>query len=303
MTDVGQRSEELAVLFADVVGSTKLYELLGDERARQTVSRCIDVMTRATEHHHGMVIKTMGDEILATFTAAGDAVEAACTMQKMIKENMGDVAVSVAIRVGLHFGKVMLEDGDVFGGTVHTANRMTSQAKASQIITTRGTVDCLSGQLQSITRQIDLATVKGRSDEIALYEVMWQREESTTMLPTLDIGAVNQTGHKIMRLKYRNKEIRVGEGHQSNINIGRAEDSDLIVKGTLISRLHARIEYARGKFTLYDQSTNGTCVISHEGEELYVRRDSVQIKGDGMIGLGRIAQADTAHTIAYFCEE
>ena len=47
---------EIAIVFADVVGSTKLYELLGDLRAREMVSICIDVMRTATEQNHGSVI-------------------------------------------------------------------------------------------------------------------------------------------------------------------------------------------------------------------------------------------------------
>ena len=58
---------ELAILFADVVGSTRLYEMMGDLRARDMVAICIDVMRSATEQHQGTVIKTMGDEVMATF--------------------------------------------------------------------------------------------------------------------------------------------------------------------------------------------------------------------------------------------
>ncbi len=61
------KETELAIVFADVVGSTKLYELLGDLRAREMVGICIDVMRAATEQNRGTVIKTMGDEVMATF--------------------------------------------------------------------------------------------------------------------------------------------------------------------------------------------------------------------------------------------
>src|SRR5438552_4066304 len=58
---------EVAILFADVVGSTKLYEQLGDLRARDMVGICIEVMRAATDQNHGTVIKTMGDEVMSTF--------------------------------------------------------------------------------------------------------------------------------------------------------------------------------------------------------------------------------------------
>ena len=89
----------------------------------------------------------------------------------------------VAIRIGCHFGPVMLENRDVFGATVHTANRMTSQAKAGQIVTTAATVDKLSPEWRASCRQIDIATLKGQGSEVVLYEVLWQTEDVTSMVP------------------------------------------------------------------------------------------------------------------------
>ena len=71
------------------------------------------------------------------------------------------------------------------------------------------------------------------------------------------------------------------------------------MKGNLISRLHARIEINRNKFVLIDQSTNGTFVQTADGEESFVRRDSLQIKGKGMIGLGRLPDDESPQTIRF----
>ena len=78
------RDIELAILFADVVGSTRLFELLGDLRARDMIATCIEIMRSATEKNNGSVIKTMGDEVMSTFPSASDALNAACQMQKQI---------------------------------------------------------------------------------------------------------------------------------------------------------------------------------------------------------------------------
>src|SRR6201993_5077572 len=173
---------ELAILFADVVGSTRLYEQMGDLRARDMVAICIDVMRSATEQRQGTVIKTMGDEVMSTFPSADEALNAAAQMQQQISTH-AQLKVdnqSVAIRVGCHFGPVVLEARDVFGASVHTANRMTSQAKADQIITTAATVERLSPEWRASVRQIDVATIRG-GGEIALYEVLWQMEDVTSM--------------------------------------------------------------------------------------------------------------------------
>jgi class 3 adenylate cyclase len=75
------QDQELAILFADVVGSTRLFEVLGDLAARDKVSICIEIMRRATEQHGGSVVKTMGDEVMATFTDCDAAIDAAVEMQ------------------------------------------------------------------------------------------------------------------------------------------------------------------------------------------------------------------------------
>jgi len=294
---------ELAILFADVVGSTRLYELMGDLRARDMVAICIDVMRSATEQRQGTVIKTMGDEVMSTFPSADEALNAAAQMQQQISSH-AQLKVDgqpVSIRIGCHFGPVMLENRDVFGATVHTANRMTSQAKAGQIITTAATVERLSPEWRASCRQIDIAAIKGQGNEVALYEVLWQSEDVTSMVPAI---SMNSRPVRLLRLRLRanDRDLVIDEQH-SSITIGRAEDNDVVIKGNLISRLHARIEINRNKFVLIDQSTNGTFVQTANGEESFVRRDSLQIKGEGTIGLGRLPEQDSPQTIRFVCEE
>jgi hypothetical protein len=67
--------------------------------------------------------------------------------------------------------------------------------------------------------------------------------------------------------------------------------------------LHAKIELVRNKFQLIDQSTNGTFVTTREGEEAFVRRDSMLLKGEGMIGFGRLPETNSSLTIRFVCEE
>jgi class 3 adenylate cyclase len=293
---------EVAILFADVVGSTKLYEQLGDVRARDMVGTCVELMRAATDHHHGTVIKTMGDEIMATFASADDALDAGAQMQREITHHPGlkvnDHAV--AIRIGCNFGPVVVEARDIFGSAVHTANRMTSQAKAGQIITTATMVEHLSNEWRASVRQIDVATLKGRTAEFALFEVLWQPEESTSMVATISTGESDKPQR--LRLRYQGQEVLVDHSREI-ITIGRAEDNDLVIKGNLISRLHARIEMNRNKFMLIDQSTNGTFVAVKDGEDAFVRRDSMQIRGEGMIGLGKVPDENSSQVIRYSFED
>ena len=93
------------------------------------------------------------------------------------------------------------------------------------------------------------------------------------MLPTVGQGRKTGGRPKRLSLRYQGREVTVGEGRKS-ATLGRAEDNDVVVKGNLISRIHARIEINRNKFVLIDQSTNGTFVQAEGGEELF---------GDGVV--------------------
>jgi hypothetical protein len=242
---------------------------------------------------------------MSTFPTADDALNAAAQMQKQIvlHPSLKVDEHTVAIRIGCNFGPVVLENRDIFGSAVHTANRMTSQAKAGQIITTATMVDRLTDAWRASVRQIDMATIKGRSSEVALFEVLWQTEDITSMVPAIAITS-RARGNKALRLRlrYQGQEVLVEDG-RTNISMGRAEENDLVVKGNLISRLHARVEFSRNKFMLFDQSTNGTFVIGKDGEEAFVRRDSMQIRGEGLIGLGKAPDSNSSQVIRYICEE
>jgi len=297
--------KELAIVFADVVGSTQLYESLGDDKARETVQRCVECMKEATLEFGGEVIKTMGDEVMSTFPTADDAMNASCQMQQRVTTGnfSGDENVRVSIRIGCHFGHVVIEERDIFGAAVHTANRMTSQAKAGQIITTAGTIELLGSDWNSVVRQIGLATLRGQSEEVALYEVLWQPEDATSMLPKIDWKDAEKSKPGQLSLKFQGKTLVLSDNGTRSVTLGRADENDVTIKGNLISRVHARIELDKSRFVIVDESTNGTFVQRDDGEEVYVRRDSTKLTGSGLIGLGRVAARGTPLAVEYIWEE
>ena len=291
------RDLEVAIVFADVVGSTQLYDKFGDTKASETVALCLDVMKDATYQFNGTVIKTIGDEVMSTFETVDEAMGASVMMQSRITtETKKDDGIPVSIRIGCHYGPVVQEQNDIFGAAVHTANRMTSQAKARQIVVSGFTVEQMSPELRNQARQIDVATVRGRIDEVALFELVWQPDEATNMLPTIEWENTRKASKLL--LNFRDTTVEVSDQRKA-INMGRADDNDLVVKGNLISRIHAKIEMRRGKFMLIDQSTNGTFLQNLQGNEKFVRRDSTELGTEGTIGLGRAEPAGSALAIYY----
>jgi hypothetical protein len=255
-------------------------------------------MKDATHQFNGTVIKTIGDEVMSTFPSVDEAMSASVVMQSRISaEARQENSIPVSIRIGCHFGPVVQEQNDIFGAAVHTANRMTSQAKARQIVISGDTVKKMSPELRKQTRQIDVATVRGRLDEVALYELLWNPEEATSMLPTIEWESKGRNAARLV-LSFRTATVELSDQRKS-VTIGRADDNDLVIKGNLISRIHAKVEMRRGKFMLTDQSTNGTFLQDVQGNEVFLRRDSTELSGEGTIGLGRAEQPGASLAIHY----
>jgi class 3 adenylate cyclase len=298
------KDKELVILFADVVGSTRLFEVLGDLTARDKVATCVDIMRGATEQRGGSVVKTMGDEILATFEDCDKAMDAAVQMQVAIEAHP-DLEVDgqhIAIRIGCHFGPVVLETRDVFGAAVHTANRMTSQAKAGQIIITDSIYARLSDDWRAIARQVDVAVPRGQQGEVTIFEVLWQHGDTTSMLPMIATITEQHRPFRI-RLNYLGQELVLDDRERASATLGRGQENDLVIKGNLVSRLHARIEAGKNRFMLIDESTNGSFVQGQNGDDAFVRRDAIPLKGKGVIGLGRVPEPQSYHTVEFTCEE
>jgi hypothetical protein len=63
--------------------------------------------------------------------------------------------------------------------------------------------------------------------------------------------------------------------------------------------MHARIELQRNRFALIDQSTHGTVLILPGQEAILLRRDAIQLEGEGCIGLGQKVSEDDPLAVRY----
>jgi len=115
-------SKERAILFADVSGSTALYELLGDKPAAKAIEACLNELRGIVAKHDGQVVKTIGDEIMVVFGNGQAACNAAMEMQQRVLALPPTSGVKLAIRIGFHFGLVLEDKGD-FWGTASTRPR------------------------------------------------------------------------------------------------------------------------------------------------------------------------------------
>jgi hypothetical protein len=287
----------MAVLFADVAGSTKLYDTLGDVVAKQLVDECIATMRSIVARYGGRVIKTIGDEVMCVLPDADSGCLAATDMQTKISELAPAGNIKRAIRAGFHAGPVIEQDNDVFGDTVNLAARMAGVARAQQIITTRATVDQLSPLLRKSSRTIAALSVKGKGDDVEVCEIIWQGEEELTTMAATSSSPV-AGNMPVLQLRCGATQLVLDKPNVS-IVLGRDVGCHVAVADRMASRHHARIERRRDKFYLVDQSTNGTYVVFAGEAEIALRREEVMLRGKGRIAFGRSVAQSPEDTVEF----
>jgi class 3 adenylate cyclase len=288
--------QTLAILFADVSGSTRLYEKLGDRAALQAVEMVLDLLRKSVAAYRGRVVKTIGDEIMAVFPGADECLQAACDMQTRVSGLPPYGEIQLAIRIGFHFGAVIEESNDFYGDAVNTAARMAGIAKGTQIITTAATVDALSALLRQSTREITALAVKGKQSEIRVCEVLWQGGDDVTMLA----GTHGRSAAiPVLRLSHKGRELLVDS---EAVHIGRDATHQIVVADKMASRLHGRIERRVDKFYYIDLSTNGTYVTVEGDMETCLRRDQTMLRGSGILSFGHTAADPGTETVSYVVE-
>lgn len=280
-----QQTEKLALLFADICGSTSLYERYGDEQARRLIASCITMMVNEAIRHNGTLIKTIGDEIMCTFPDSEAAVRAACAMQNTVKNSRTENGRRMHIRIGLHFGNVICEAGDVYGDTVNIAARIAYITRADQIMTTLATVQALPHSLKGKTRQVLRAELKGKQEQLDIFRVIWEEDDlESTRIGIPAFRKPHECTYELT-LYYRDNILRVNE-HCKSVILGRDDACDLSVRTEFASRQHARIIFRYGKFVISDQSTNGTYIHFGDGHIVHLAREDMVLRGLGTISLG-----------------
>src|SRR5918999_70173 len=295
---MAEEASEAAVLFADVSGSTKLYESVGNAVAHAAVESCVNLMKQKTQAAKGRVIKTIGDEVMSAFPSADDAADAAIEMQIAVGELPPVGKTTLGIRVGFNYGPVVERDGDVFGDAVNLASRLASVATKGQIITARETVMMMSPMLKASTRAITTIQVKGKAEEIQVYELLWQQSEDMTTLASHK--SVFKPKNTTLRLKIEGTEV-VLSAERPSLAMGRDQSADLVIKERMASRAHGKIERRLDKFILIDHSANGTFVTIEGDREIVLRREEFTLRGHGWIAFGQ-SRAGATDLVEFFCE-
>ena len=281
-------------MFSDLSGSVALYESLGNERASQVVSRLTRWMGDVVVAHGGRVVKELGDGVLSVFVEASSAVTAAATLQRNHQANLARWAqpLRMAVRIGIASGEVMELDGDTYGDAVNVASRLCERALANEVwVTDAAAAD--AGAVPKVQfRRLGVFEVRGKSEPQVVYQADWREElshETLTVhagLPSV-VAPIDQ-GIGSVELVWSDDTRRFGSD-EAPLHIGRSPEADCFVHDPRVSRMHARIDWRQGSFTLTDISSFGTWVRFDGSEaEVRLRRDACMLHGSGKISLGTL---------------
>ena len=290
-----------AVFFSDVAGSSKLYKQLGDQAANAAISQCVAMMSAQVRRHGGVVIKTIGDEVMARFNSAYQA----CAAGIAIQQDADSDPDGLRIRIGAAYGMAILRDNDVFGEVVNDAAAIAAVAQAQQFLISEAFAADLEGEDDIVIHPFDKIRMKGSQQVAVIHRVDWEPQDVTVnATQVIEIGTMPfgfAPPHIDLEYQYRGstvEEVSVTT-KITPFSVGREPRiCSLAVPTTFASRDHFHILHRRGKFILKDQSTNGTYVVENDADVIYLRREEMPLRGNGIISLGQSPE-EAEHIIRF----
>ncbi len=286
-----ERTHVRCVLFADLRGSTGLYETLGNAFATQLVSRAVSVLGKVISSRGGVLVKTLGDGLMATFTEPATALQAAVDMHAALSQIGPEEWVEakpqrrlLKLQIGLAFGEMVEMAGDFFGDCVNIAARLLEHCGDDETLATSTLVETLAAHDRLRFRRLDLLQLRGRVEPVEVH--MLERQDAPDPAATTFGNVLAAPVPSALRLSWLDAAT-VFTTSEMPLVLGRGEQAQCCVDDNRVSRSHARIDWHGGAFQLVDLSSNGTHVkFAADNEVVTLRRGTCTLHGSGVLGLG-----------------
>ena len=301
---------DVTVVFADLTGSTGLFESLGNTKATRAITSVTQWIGKVSAAHGGRVVKYLGDGVLIVFADNSKAVGAVIEIQRLHQQRIGSwpQQLRMGLQIGMARGKIVEQGGDCFGDAVNLASRLSDLSGREQIFATSTVIEQLkpSGASDAV-RSICLGEldIRGRTEACVVHKVEWQPEvlaELMTVRAALGESAPDPRAFSAL------PEIALSWLHtntaftqkQLPVFLGRDSNAQFVVKDPRVSRRHANIEYRSGKFYVKDVSSYGTWVrFSDTKAVVALRRQECVLMADGEIALGAPFEDFSAPTVRF----
>jgi class 3 adenylate cyclase len=287
MTQISDRT----IVFADLRGSTGLFETLGNAEATSVVTHCVSALGPPVEHNGGHVVKTLGDGLMAVFDTPAQALQSALKMHEVLADIVSRGSErgastglrSLRLQVAVSRGEVVEMAGDCFGDAVNVAARLLDHAGDNETLITAPVLAGLSRTMRAMFRSLDQLVLRGRVEPVQVYVHGGRRSGDSAATQFGDVAPASEPD--AIRLEWLELNL-VFASRQMPVVLGRSPQAHYCVDDSRVSRSHARLDWHGGSFQLSDLSYNGTYVRFADGEIVSLRRGSCLLHGNGAIGLG-----------------
>ncbi|CAK0747186.1 Adenylate cyclase, class 3 [uncultured Gammaproteobacteria bacterium] len=276
-----ETEKNLAILFVDIVDSTRLYERMGNVQATSFTQNILQKLRLIVDNNRGTVVKSLGDGLLCIFASAD---QAATSAQAMIDSQD---SFNHKVRIGIHFGTAIQRGGDVFGDAINVAARVESLAKPGEILATEDLVQSLSLGLRSLAIKIDSTVVKGKTVPIGIFHLRPPGSLDDSVESTIIGLDLFKDSAITLHLDYMGMEFTISR-MSPKLRIGRSDECEIKVASRQASREHGSIEFVRESFIISDHSSNGTYIATGDTHPILLRRDSTKLVGKGLLGIGTL---------------
>lgn len=292
------------VVFADLTGSTGLYETVGNIAATRIVTRSTQTLAQALTLAGGELVKYLGDGVLVLFDSSLAAVEAATRLPELLFEQLPTGLPPgrlPGIKTGIERGVVIEHDADCYGDAVNVAARLSDRAQGGETLIGEATYTSLPLAQRQLCQSLDRILIKGKAEPIRVWRVDWARTAETTMTASFDLGQLLDDRPLLQCIELESLgQVLSFDADGGPVLIGRGEGVGFAVEDTRVSRRHARIEWLGGQCTLTDFSSNGSWVrFAGASAPVMLRRDSCVLYDEGEIGLGAQPDDFTAPTLNF----
>jgi class 3 adenylate cyclase/tetratricopeptide (TPR) repeat protein len=241
----------VTLLFTDLVGSTELYDRLGDETAESLRRTHFRLLRKAVADRGGREVKNVGDGLMVVFHSAVDAVSCAVDMQEAVdRYNRRPQTLPLDVRIGLHAGEPIHDEEDYFGASVNVARRLCDEALGGQIVASDLVRGLIGGREGFAFQSLGPIELRGIAEPVPASEVVWTPSSGATFdLPGVFTSAARTpyVGRSNERDLLREEWKRAAIGERRLVLIGGEPG----IGKTRISKELALEAHAEGAIVLY----------------------------------------------------
>jgi hypothetical protein len=178
--------KKIAVLFTDLVGSTDYFKRYGDKAGRTMLQEHYEIATPIINEYGGKLIKALGDSVMASFISPIEAFKSAIKMQQRFSVYNSEKSTQdqMPVRIGIHYGDVIVEEKDIYGDVVNVASKLTNMSDGGQIYISREVYELIK---HMPLVHFELLTGRNKTNMptgLIAYKVIW--DTAVELTPAID---------------------------------------------------------------------------------------------------------------------